>query len=133
MKAVAGTLRLTLAQYRELQAFAQFGSDLDASTQRQLTRGARLVEILKQGQFSPCTVPAQVIQITAGNEGICDDVPVNSTVQFVNDLTAHFESNHSDLLAAIDDGTSYSPKKGGSELYKKVLAALKSYRSTWTA
>jgi F-type H+-transporting ATPase subunit alpha len=133
MKAVAGTLRLTLAQYRELQAFAQFGSDLDAATQQLLNRGVRLTELLKQGQFSPCTVPAQVIQITAGNEGICDDVPVNSTVQFVNDLTTHFESNHSDLLAAIDDGTSYSPKKGGSELYKKVLAALKSYRSTWTA
>jgi F-type H+-transporting ATPase subunit alpha len=76
MKEVAGTLRLVLAQYREVQAFAQFGSDLDASTQQQLTRGARFVEILKQGQYSPLTVEMQIVHIIAGDSGACDDIPV---------------------------------------------------------
>jgi F-type H+-transporting ATPase subunit alpha len=84
MKEVAGTLRLVLAQYREVQAFAQFGSDLDASTQQQLTRGARFVEILKQGQYSPLTVEMQIVHIIAGDCGACDDIPVpRVTVQEV--------------------------------------------------
>ncbi|MFT4974469.1 MAG: F-type H+-transporting ATPase subunit alpha [Myxococcota bacterium] len=131
MKEAAKTLRLDLAQYRELQAFAQFGSDLDAATQKQLTRGARLVEILKQGQFSPCSVSVQVVQITAGNEGACDDVPVTQTVQFISDLTTHFEANHADLLASIEKGEKF--KKGKSELYEKVTAAIMAYRASWTA
>ncbi len=76
MKQVAGTLRLALAQYREMAAFAQFGSDLDAATQRQLNRGARLVEILKQGQYKPLPVEKQVMVIYAANNGFVDQYPV---------------------------------------------------------
>ena len=78
MKKVAGRLRLDLAQYRELAAFAQFGSDLDKATQAQLTRGERMVEILKQGQYSRMPVEQQVIVIYAGTNGYLDDVPVDA-------------------------------------------------------
>ena len=76
MKQVAGTLRLELAQYREMAAFAQFGSDLDAATQKQLNRGARLVELLKQGQYQPLSVEQQVVIIYAGTNGFVDELPV---------------------------------------------------------
>ena len=83
MKQVAGTLRLALAQYREMAAFAQFGSDLDAATQRQLNRGARLVEILKQGQYKPLPVSKQVLAIFAANNGYVDEYPVDASYNFV--------------------------------------------------
>src|SRR5690606_25208660 len=78
MKSVAGKLRLDLAQYRELAAFAQFGSDLDAATQRQLTRGERMVEVLKQDQYAPMSMPDQVMIIWCGINGMLDDLPVTS-------------------------------------------------------
>ncbi|MCK6502504.1 F0F1 ATP synthase subunit alpha [Myxococcota bacterium] len=127
MKEVAGSLRLDLAQYRELQAFAQFGSDLDAATQQQLTRGARLVEILKQGQYSPLTVQMQVVHILAGTSGTTDDVAPNQVGRFIRDLTHHFEKNHAALLVEIIDKGTF--KK--SDLRDRVVAAIKSFRSTW--
>src|SRR5579884_1163823 len=88
MKQVAGTLRLDLAQYREMAAFAQFGSELDKATQAQLARGARMVELLKQGQYRPMSVADQVISIFAGVNGFLDDVPVSEVERFQRDLVA---------------------------------------------
>jgi F-type H+/Na+-transporting ATPase subunit alpha len=93
MKQVAGTLRLDLAQYREMAAFSQFGSELDKTTQAQLARGARLVELLKQGQYKPMPVADQVLSIYAGTNGYLDDVPVNKVRQFEDDLL-HYVSQH---------------------------------------
>jgi len=101
MKKVAGTLRLDLAQYRELAAFAQFGSDLDEATQRQLNRGARLVELLKQGQYSPMDVIDQSVSIFAATKGYFDSIPVNKIQQVEKDLLAALNSRHGDLMNAM--------------------------------
>ena len=101
MKKVAGTLRISLAQYRELQAFAQFGSDLDASTQAQLARGERLVEILKQDQYKPMPVELQVLSILAVNCGATDSIPVNQILQFEAELHENMKSSHADKLDVI--------------------------------
>ena len=128
MKEVAGTLRLDLAQYRELQAFAQFGSDLDAATQQQLTRGARLVEILKQGQYQPLSVEMQIVHIVAGESGACDDIEVEQVPRFITELTAHFQANQSALLAEILEKATF--KK--SDLKDRVTAAIKDFRANWS-
>jgi len=97
MKQVAGTLRLDLAQYREMAAFAQFGSELDKATQAQLARGVRMVELLKQGQYKPMPVADQVIAIYAGVNGFLDDVAVNKVRQFEDDLLRYVAHNHPDI------------------------------------
>ncbi|HJU04466.1 MAG TPA: F0F1 ATP synthase subunit alpha [Nitrospiraceae bacterium] len=94
MKQVAGTLRLDLAQYREMAAFAQFGSELDKATQAQLARGVRMVELLKQGQYKPMPVADQVISIYAGVNGFLDDVPVDKIRQFEEDLLHYVTQHH---------------------------------------
>src|SRR4051794_21108213 len=101
MRQVAGTLRLDLAQYRELAAFAQFGSDLDKSTQQQLNRGARLVEILKQGQYSPLSVAQQVVIIYAGTNGQLDAVPVADIGRFQTGLASFMETKRPGILQRI--------------------------------
>jgi len=101
MKQVAGGLRLDLAQYREMAAFAQFGSDLDAATQRQIARGSRLVEILKQGQYQPMPVEKQVLVIYAGTNGFVDQVEPENLQRYQNELFEFVESQHPDLLPAI--------------------------------
>jgi F-type H+-transporting ATPase subunit alpha len=101
MRQVAGTLRLDLAQYRELAAFAQFGSDLDKSTQAQLNRGARLVEILKQPQFEPLPVARQVATIYAGTQGYMDSIPVPSVREFETELFRYIETRYPQLFGAI--------------------------------
>jgi F-type H+-transporting ATPase subunit alpha len=101
MRQVAGTLRLDLAQYRELAAFAQFGSDLDKSTQAQLNRGARLVEILKQPQYEPLAVERQVAIIFAGTSGYLDAIPVSEVRAFETELYKHLESRHPAVLTGI--------------------------------
>ena len=101
MKQVAGTLRLDLAQYREMAAFAQFGSELDKATQAQLARGARMVELLKQGQYKPMAVADQVLTIYAGVNGFVDDVPVNKIRQFEEDLVRYFSEHHPRLKKEI--------------------------------
>jgi F-type H+-transporting ATPase subunit alpha len=109
MKQVAGTLRLDLAQYREMAAFSQFGSELDKATQRQLARGVRMVELLKQGQYKPMPVADQVLSIYAGVNGFLDDVPVDQVLQFEADFLRYVQQHHMDLkkeiasISKIDD------------------------------
>ena len=103
MRQIAGTLRLDLAQYRELAAFAQFGSDLDKSSQAQLNRGRRLVEILKQGQYMPLPVEKQILIIYAGTKGHLDDLAVEECRKFEESLYKFVESAHPGLLARIRD------------------------------
>jgi F-type H+-transporting ATPase subunit alpha len=98
MRTVAGTLRLDLAQYRELAAFAQFGSDLDKATQAQLTRGERMVEILKQGQYQPLPVERQVAIIYAGTNGYLDDLPATSMREFETGLYAFLDAKYADMI-----------------------------------
>jgi len=127
MKEVAGTLRLDLAQFRELQAFAQFGSDLDAATQQQLSRGSALVEILKQGQYSPVPVAIQIVQILAGNSGVCDRIPASRIVDFIGDLTRHFETKQTALIDEIMERGTF--KK--SDLKERVVAAISNFQENW--
>jgi F-type H+-transporting ATPase subunit alpha len=101
MKKVAGRLRLDLAQYRELEAFAAFGSDLDAASKAQLARGARLVELLKQGQYSPFSVEHEVVSVWAGTTGQLDDVPVEDVRRFEGEFLDYIARDHAGVLAGI--------------------------------
>ncbi len=101
MKAVAGSLRVNLAQYRELEAFSLFASDLDKTSRAQLDRGARMVELLKQGAFQPMPVPHQVVALWAGNEGFLDVIPVPDVKRFEAGLIEHIDLNHKDLFETI--------------------------------
>jgi F-type H+/Na+-transporting ATPase subunit alpha len=103
MKQVAGSIKLELAQYREMAAFAQFASDLDASTQQLLARGARLTELLKQPQYSPLTVQEQVVVIFAGVNGYTDSIEVGQVTAFETQMLADVRANHSDILDTIRD------------------------------
>ncbi len=104
MKKVAGTLKLDQAQYRELEAFSKFGSDLDAATKGVLAKGARNVEILKQGQFSPLRVEQQVAIIYLGSKGLLTNVPVNKVVEFEKEYLIFLESKHPDILIELKKG-----------------------------
>lgn len=108
MKKVSGSIKLELAQYREMAAFAQFGSDLDASTQKLLNRGARLTELLKQPQFSPLPFEEQTVSIFAGTNGYIDSVPVQDVVRYEAAMLAEMRSKHADILAAIRDSKDLS-------------------------
>jgi F-type H+-transporting ATPase subunit alpha len=119
MKQVAGKIKGELAQYREMAAFAQFGSDLDATTQRLLNRGARLTELLKQPQFSPLKVEEQVVVIYAGVNGYLDPLPVSSVQRFEAELLRYMRAEHTDILAAIRDQREISKETG--EKLKKVV------------
>ena len=101
MKKVAGKLRLELAQYRELEAFAKFASDLDKATQAQLRRGQRLVELLKQDQYQPMPVEEQVVLIFAGTQGYLDELPVESIRRFESEFLAFMRARHKDILDKI--------------------------------
>jgi F-type H+-transporting ATPase subunit alpha len=113
MKKVAGSIKLELAQYREMAAFAQFGSDLDASTQRLLNRGARLTELLKQPQFQPMPIEEQVVSIYAGVNGFLDTVPVKDVTRFESALLSHFRSDHSDVLGKIRETKTLDDETAG--------------------
>ena len=119
MKKIAGPVKLELAQYREMAAFAQFASDLDASTKQLLDRGARLVEILKQGQYSPLTVPEQVVSIYAGVRGYLDKIAVNDVVRFESEVMSEVRTNHSDLLESLANEKELS--KENDEKLKSIL------------
>jgi len=101
MKKVAGTIKGELAQYREMAAFAKFGSDLDVSTQKLLARGARLTELLKQPQYSPLAVEEQVVSIYAGTRGYIDGIAVGDVGRFEKELLARIHANHASLLDGI--------------------------------
>ncbi len=128
MKQVAGRLRLDLAQYRELAAFAQFGSDLDAATQAQLSRGERLVELLKQGQYEPIVVEEQVLTIYAGVNGFLDDVPVEKIGDFEKDLISFAKSNYPDVLKSI-----ISEKKLSDELEEKIKKTIEEFKKQFSS
>ena len=127
MKEVAGSLRLDLAQFRELAAFSQFASDLDAATQQQLRRGERLIELLKQPQYDPIPVEVQVVQLLAGNEGIYDDLEVSEVIPFATALSEHFQGSKKELLEEmLRLGTM---KKEG--LKARIIEETKSFKTTW--
>ena len=115
MRQVAGRLRLDLSQYREMQAFAQFASDLDKRTREQLERGKRMTELLKQGQYEPMPVPKQVMVLFAGSNGFVDDVPVESVSAFEKELLRYLSDNHPQIEQAI------AKEKAISENTEKAL------------
>jgi F-type H+-transporting ATPase subunit alpha len=102
MKKVSGSIKLELAQYREMAAFAQFGSDLDVSTQNLLNRGSKLTELLKQDQYSPMTVAEQVISVFAGVKGYLDDLELNQIKDFERDFFAKISTSNSELIEKIN-------------------------------
>ena len=128
MKKVAGTLRLDLAQYRELAAFAQFGSDLDEATQRQLNRGARLVELLKQAQYSPMDVIDQSVSIFAATKGFFDSVAVNKIRNVETDFLAFMNSRHADLMNSMRSEKQISPEHE-SKLVEIIKGFMASYKA----
>lgn len=123
MKQVAGQLRLDLAQYREMAAFAQFGSDLDAATQAQLHRGERLVELLKQGQYKPLTVVQQIVSIFSGVRGLVDDIPVASIQKFESGLINFMEDKHQALMNKIAEA-----KKLDDDSESQLKAAIEEFK-----
>jgi F-type H+-transporting ATPase subunit alpha len=130
MKKVAGRLRLDLAQYRELAAFVQFGSDMDKATQQQINRGARLVEILKQGQYKPMSVVDQVCMIFVGINGLCDEVPVIHITKFEEQFLAFLHKSYPDVIHNIEKTNDLAPedqeklKKAAAEFNSKGLLKL---------
>ena len=128
MKQVAGSLRLDLAQYRELAAFAQFGSELDKSTQAQLNRGVRLVEILKQPQYQPMPMEKMIISLFAGARGFLDDLPVETLQDFEPQMIAFIESKHQDILSEIKEKKEISP-----ELEEKMKKAIGEFKTQFQA
>lgn len=128
MKQVAGTLRLDLAQYRELAAFAGFGSDLDAATQAQLTRGERLVEILKQPQYQPLPMEKQVTIIFAGTKGFLDKFPVNTLADYEKELYSYIETNEPSIFNELREKQVIS-----SELEEKMKKTLATFGETFKA
>jgi len=128
IKQVGSTLKLDLAQYRDLAAFAQFGSDLDKATQQQLNRGRRLTEILKQPQFAPLSFDKQIMIIYAGNSGVLDDVQVEDIRAFEDGLYKFLDANHAALMTDIQG------KKGlDDDLKKRMNEALKQYKGDFLA
>ncbi len=128
MRQVAGTLRLELAQYRDLAAFAQFGSDLDRASQAQLARGRRLTESLKQGQFAPIPVERQVLMIFAGTNAYLDDLPVESCRKFEDELYRFMDNAHPDVVREIREKKILS-----DDLRLRVHAALKEFKERFAA
>jgi F-type H+-transporting ATPase subunit alpha len=122
MKKVSGSIKLELAQYREMAAFAQFGSDLDASTQRLLNRGARLTELLKQAQFSPMPFEEQTVSIYAGTNGYLDAIPVSDVTRYESEMLSFMRSQHADVLTEIRESQKFE-----GEVADKTKAALDAF------
>ncbi|MBI3580236.1 MAG: F0F1 ATP synthase subunit alpha [Ignavibacteriales bacterium] len=128
MKTVAGRLRIELAQYRALEAFAKFGSDLDKATQQQLRRGSRLVELLKQGQYVPLPVEKQVVSIFAGTNGFLDEVPLEDVQRFDKEMHEMVEMKYPDILTTLAEQKSIS-----DQLKEKLVAVLKDFAGKFKA
>jgi F-type H+-transporting ATPase subunit alpha len=125
MKQVAGTLRIDLAQYRELAAFSQFGSDLDKSTQAQLERGKRLTEILKQGQYKPMEVENQVVIIWTASNGLVDDVEVSDLKRFEEELIDFLKNSHPAVLETLR-----TKKSIDDELKASLRTSVEDFKAT---
>jgi len=127
VKKLGGSVRLALAQYRELAAFAQFASDLDAATRKQLDRGQRVTELMKQPQYSPMTVAQMAVSLFAVNEGFIDDVPVNKVRAFEDALQSHMKSQHAALLEGINQKPEYN-----DDLAAQLRAAITDFKAHHT-
>jgi F-type H+-transporting ATPase subunit alpha len=125
MKKVAGSIKLELAQYREMAAFAQFGSDLDASTQKLLNRGSKLTELLKQNQYSPMSVAEQVVSVFAGVNGYLDDLELNQVKDFESKLSDLIKSSHNDILESIN-----STGNLDDEIKNKLFKIIEDFKKT---
>ena len=128
MKKNAGGLRIQLAQFRELAAFAQFGSDLDKATQDAITRGQRMTEVLKQAEYEPLPVEEQIVIIYAGTSGGLDEVPVDRVADFEKKYLAFCRANHADVLASIRDD-----KKWTDELKSKCDEMVTTFKGEFLA
>jgi F-type H+-transporting ATPase subunit alpha len=128
MRQVAGTLKLDLAQYREMAAFAQFGSDLDATTQKMLARGSRLVEVLKQGQYQPLPIERQILILYAASNGYVDGLPVEAIGRYEKELQGFIETHHPEIYKAIIDKREIT-----DDLKKPLNAALEEFQSRFSA
>jgi len=128
MKQVAGKLRLELAQYRELEAFAKFGSDLDKSTQSQLNRGMRLVELLKQPQYQPMSAEKEIFSLYSGTRGFLDEIPVEKVLQYEQQMLAFVERKYPEVLSEIKEKAAIS-----DSLDEKMSAALKEFAGVFQA
>jgi F-type H+-transporting ATPase subunit alpha len=128
MKQVAGRLRLDLAQYRELEAFAKFGSDLDKSTQAQLNRGVRLVELLKQPQYQPMPAEKEVMALYSGTRGYLDNIPLESVLQYESQMLAFMERKHSEILSELKEKNIIS-----DELDARIKKALEEFAEVFQA
>jgi F-type H+-transporting ATPase subunit alpha len=126
MKKVAGGLRLDLAAFRALEAFAQLGTDLDAATQSQLDRGYRMVELLKQPQYQPLSVTEQVLSLYAGTKGFLDDVPVKAVQQWESDFLQFVKDKHGDLITLLNEKQDLT-----DEVVQKIETSIKEFKSTY--
>jgi F-type H+-transporting ATPase subunit alpha len=127
IKKLGGGIRLDLAQYRELAAFAQFASDLDEATRKQIERGQRVTEIMKQGQYSPLSVAQMAVSLFAANEGFLDDIEVNKVSDFEDGLQGYMKAEHGELLDKINETGDYS-----DEIQKSLSEAVTKYKATHT-
>jgi len=128
MKSIAGTLKMDLAQFRELAAFAQFGSDLDKATMDQIERGKRMVELLKQGQFVPMKLEAQIVSIFAGTKGYLDAIPVDAVQRYEEELLRYMNESKADIMSAIAE-----KKELDDDLTAKLKAALEEFKGKFQA
>jgi F-type H+-transporting ATPase subunit alpha len=126
MKKVAGSLRLDLAAFRDLEAFAQLGTELDTATQRQLDRGLRMVELLKQPQYQPFNVNEEVLSIFAGTRGHLDDVPARDVAKFETALLKYFRDQHPEIVEEID-----RTKDLSNDLAEKVAKAIRDFKTQY--
>jgi F-type H+-transporting ATPase subunit alpha len=128
MKQVAGTLKLDLAQFRELAAFAQFGSDLDRATKARIDRGERLQEILKQRQYQPMSVEHQIMIIYTATKGYLDDVPVSKVQEWEDQFHRYMDANYSELVQAFHETTVVNKQKISDEQFAQLDAAITEYK-----
>jgi F-type H+-transporting ATPase subunit alpha len=130
MSQVAGSLKLDLAQFRELEAFSQFASDLDKATRDSINRGRHLMEILKQPQYQPVPVEKQIIIIWASTNGYVDDVPLNLVSEWEAGLYRYLDANYQDLQNEIIENSVKGRNKMSGDLLKKLGAAVEDYKKT---